>query len=132
LPTLPYSALYVTLSTDQWGCISTPGSIRNLLLLPNLVILVFYFYLVKKHNFVRESILFTYSGRSTSGGGRELHVVSVAVTDEHFTDYAILEAMGGSVRVADSYVGPVRVVHKGAVGLAKVLVRCQTFGGYAS
>jgi len=52
----------------------------------------------------------------------ELHVIRVAVTYEHFTDHAILGAAGGSVRVADSYLWPVRVVHKRTVGLAKVLV----------
>ena len=54
--------------------------------------------------------------------GRGLHVIRVAVTHEHFTDHAIFGAAGGSLRVADSYVGPVGVVHDGTVSLAKVLV----------
>ena len=52
----------------------------------------------------------------------ELHVIRVAVTHEHFTDHAIFGAAGGSVRVADSYLGPEGVVHEGTVSLAKVLV----------
>jgi len=57
----------------------------------------------------------------------ELHVIRVAVTYKHLADYAIFGARWSGTRVADLHLRAARVVHKGAVCLAKVLVERHTF-----